>query len=151
MPRIELAFHGGMLKIDSMYFGPNEFNPMLPNKVKEFAATSIQYTLHFNNLLKTVGNSKGIKKKPEWQWECNEAVSGNMMLRETTMLLRYASTSHSLFVCVCLFWIACLTIWYWFFVCVSNCFSGQCSTIWYYSSKPNTLTNLKSKNGKYLS
>lgn len=51
-----------MLKIDSIYFGPNEFNPMLPNKVKEFAATSTQYTLHFNNLLKTVGNPEGITK-----------------------------------------------------------------------------------------
>lgn len=40
-----------------MYFGPNELNPMVPNKVKEFAATIMQYTLHFNNLLKTVGNS----------------------------------------------------------------------------------------------
>lgn len=62
LPRIELAFHGGRLKIDSMYFGPNELNPMVPNKVKEFAATIMQYTLHFNNLLKTVGNSEGIRK-----------------------------------------------------------------------------------------
>lgn len=60
--RIELVFYGGRLKIDLMYFGLNEFNLMVLNKVKEFVVIIMQYILYFNNFLKIVGNFEGIRK-----------------------------------------------------------------------------------------
>lgn len=39
LPRIELAFQGGILKTFSIYFGPKEFKPIVPNNVKQFDAT----------------------------------------------------------------------------------------------------------------
>ena len=39
LPRIELAFQGGVLKIFSIYLGPKAFTPIAPKNVKEFDAT----------------------------------------------------------------------------------------------------------------